>query len=276
MTRIIDFSGRDVVRTVTVGELLARRNQPIPIAQVTASSAEEAAAAELAGIEMAVCLASAVKEVREGSQKLFVTAAIDFSGAITEDQLLGSAYKALHAGADAVITARRPGAVRRLADEDIPVMGHLGFVPKNSTWYGGVRAVGRTAKEAIALWDKFRYLEDAGAFGVECELIPADVMHEINKRTELVTVSLGSGPDADIMFLFAADICGESHRLPRHARKYGKIGELRQQLEDERVRAMKAYRTDVATKCFPGKDESVSIESSELVRFCDALAKQEQ
>ena len=55
-------------------------------------------------------------------------------------------------------------------------MGHLGFVPKKSTLYGGVRAVGKTAPEALALWQKFQALEEAGAFAVECELIPADVM----------------------------------------------------------------------------------------------------
>ena len=104
---------------------------------------------------MAVCLSDFVPAVRQGSTSLFVTAAIDFSGAVTDDDLLGEAYKALTAGADAVITARRLQAVRRIADEDIPVMGHLGFVPKKSTLYGGVRAVGKTAAEACRLWEQF-------------------------------------------------------------------------------------------------------------------------
>jgi ketopantoate hydroxymethyltransferase len=65
--------------------------------------------------------------------------------------------------------------------------------------------------------EKFGQLEDAGAFAVECELIPATVMAEINRRIAVTTISLGSGPDADVMFLFSSDICGESAHTPRHA-----------------------------------------------------------
>ena len=61
---------------------------------------------------------------------------------------------------------------------------------RKSTWVGAVRTVGKTSAEALALWDQFQRLEDAGALGVECELIPEAVM----------------------------SICGEVTRLPRHAR----------------------------------------------------------
>jgi hypothetical protein len=71
----------------------------------------------------------------------------------------------------------------------------------------GVRAVGKTADEALSLWQKFQTLEEMGAFAVERELIPAKVMSEINKRTGMATISLGSGPDADVMCLFTSDIC---------------------------------------------------------------------
>ena len=146
-------------------------------------------------------------------------------------------------------------------------MGHLGFIPNKATWYGGIRAIGKTADEAIMLWDRFRRLEDAGAFGVECELIPAEVMKEIHQRTGLVTVSLGSGPDADIMFLFSSDICGESERLPRHARAYGDLASLRQRIVDERKKALAAYRADVAAKSFPDSTEAASIDTDELAKL---------
>ena len=142
-------------------------------------------------------------------------------GPETLDELLATAFEALGAGADAVITARRLDAVRLLAAECVPVMGHLGFVPKKSTQYGGVRAVGNTAAEALDLWRQFRELEEAGAFAVECELIPAAVLAEITPRTSMATISLGSGPEADVMFLFQSDVVGSSERIPRHARAYG-------------------------------------------------------
>jgi len=271
MPRILDYNGQDVTRTVTVASIVDGKGEDSPLSQVTAATAEEAAAADAAGIEMVVCLSDSVPLVREGSSRLFVTAAIDFSGAVSDDDLLGTAYTALMNGADAVITARRLEAVRRIADEDIPVMGHLGFVPKKSTLYGGVRAVGKTADEATELWDQFRRLEDAGAFAVECELIPERVMRQINERTGLATVSLGSGRYADVIFLFMSDICGESPRQPRHARAYGDLAALHAKVQASRIDALSAYRADVLAGQYPADAETAAIDDSELTEFIDRL-----
>ncbi|MEN9646147.1 MAG: hypothetical protein RL238_2816 [Actinomycetota bacterium] len=271
MTRILDFNGRDADRTVTVAAIAALKGSGRQFVQVTAGTEEEAAAAEAAGIDMVVCLAQSVPEVRRGSSRLFVTAAIDFGGEVTLDDLLATAFRSLSAGADAVITARRLDAVRLLAAEGVPVMGHLGFVPKRSNQLGGVRMVGRTATEATALWRQFQELEDAGAFAVECELIPAPVLAEITPRTSLATISLGSGRDADVMFLFQNDIVGESPRVPRHARSYGDVASLQQRIRDERVRALAAFKADVASGGFPAAGEVGGIDPAELAGFVAAL-----
>ncbi|HSM02004.1 MAG TPA: 3-methyl-2-oxobutanoate hydroxymethyltransferase [Acidimicrobiia bacterium] len=270
MPRILDHTGREADRTVTVESIRALRGTGDRYTQVTAGTEEEAAAAEAAGIEMVVCLSQAVPAVRRGSSRLFVTAAIDFDGAVSLDDLLATALDALTAGADAVITARRLATVSLLADEEIPVMGHLGFVPKQSTLHGGVRAVGKTAAEAATLWSKFQRLQDAGAFTVECELIPANVMGEIHRRTEMVTISLGSGPEADVMFLFQSDICGEG-RVPRHARAYADLPAMYARIHDERVRALRAYRTDVLSGSFPNESEVVMADDSELAGFLEMI-----
>jgi 3-methyl-2-oxobutanoate hydroxymethyltransferase len=175
-------------------------------------------------------------------------------------------------GADAVIAARRLDAVRLLAAEDIPVMGHLGFVPKKSTLYGGVRAVGRTAAEATALWQQFQQLEDAGAFAVECELIPAEVMAEIHRRTGMATISLGSGPAADVMFLFSSDVCGESPRLPRHARacRPRVAAPADRRRTDPRVTEFPRRRR---VGGFPSDAEVARIDAAELEGFRQGLDK---
>ena len=271
MPRILDYTGREAVRTVTVADIVALKAEGRQLAQVTASTAAEAAAAEAAGIEMVVCLSDFVPAVRAGSGQVFVTAAIDFSGAVTEDHLLRDALTALRAGADAVITARGLDSVRRLTHEDIPTMGHLGFVPKKSTLYGGVRAVGKTAPEALDLWRAFQALEGAGAFAVECELIPAEVMRENHRRTGLATISLGSGPHADVQFVFTSDLCGESGRKPRHARAYADLASLQRQIEAERVRALTEFRADVAAGQFPSDAEVSVVDADELAGFVAAL-----
>ena len=149
MPRIFDFAGREVERRQTVAGLRALKGTGQRATQTTAETAEEAAAAEEAGVEMVVCRGANVRQVRAGSQRLFVTAALGFTQAVTADDMLRAAFAAIDAGADAVITARGHEMVRALTAESIPVVGHLGFVPRKSTWVGGVRAVGKTAAEAI-------------------------------------------------------------------------------------------------------------------------------
>ncbi|WP_137935042.1 3-methyl-2-oxobutanoate hydroxymethyltransferase [Mesorhizobium comanense] len=272
MPRIFDFGGREVDRTVTVAGLRALKGSGRHVAQVTAETADEAAAAEAAGIEMVVCRAVNVARVREGSRRVFVTAALGFADAVTSDEVLRTAFSAITTGADAVITGRGHDTVRMLANEQIPVMGHLGFVPRKSTWVGAIRAVGKTSAEALELFDRFRRLEDAGAFAVECEIVPADVMEEINRRTGLVTVSLGSGPSADVIFLFTSDITGESARLPRHARAWGDLAALHKAVRDARVEALSGFRQEVAGGSYPAQAEVAGIADAELEEFRKRLA----
>jgi 3-methyl-2-oxobutanoate hydroxymethyltransferase len=264
MTRIFDWAARPAERLVTVAALRAAKGQSAHYAQVTADTEAEAAAAEAAGIEMVICRAVNVGAVRRASGRLFVTAALGFADAVTDDEILRTAFRALTDGADAVITARRLSVVSLLAAEDIPVMGHLGFVPRKSTWVGSVRAYGKTADEAVELYNRFRRLEEAGAFAVEAELVPAPLMAELSRRTGLVTVSLGSGPGAEVMFLFASDICGTAERQPRHARRYGDLARLYRQIETERVTALSSFRADVRSGGFPGVGETAGLPAGVL------------
>ncbi len=262
--RIFSFGAQPVTRAATVASLRAARGRHGAYAQVTAETADEAAAAEAAGIEMVTCRASNVAEVRRGSQSVFITAALGFAEAITDEEILRTAFKAVTSGADAVLTGRRLEVVEMLASEDIPVVGHLGFVPRKSTWVGKVRGVGREPDEAEALFHRFRRLEEAGAFAVEAELVSAPLLEEIGKRTELVLISLGSGPSAEVQFLFSSDICGEADRVPRHARQYADLAALRRQMQEMRVAALKSFRADVAEQSFPAIAESIYPDENAL------------
>jgi 3-methyl-2-oxobutanoate hydroxymethyltransferase len=261
---LFDWSAKPCERLVTVASLRAGKGTPARHAQVTADTEEEAAAAEAAGIEMVVARAASVAAVRRGGPTLFVTAALGFAAEVAADDVLRAAIDALVAGADAVLCTRRFSVVELLAAEDVPVIGHLGFVPRKSTWVGRTRAVGREAGEARALLDKVRRLEEAGAFAVEMELVPAPLCAAITGRTGLVTVSLGSGAGGDVQFLFTTDICGESARLPRHARAWADVGGLRRRIDEERRRALAAFRAEVGAGTFPSAGETVDLDRSVL------------
>jgi 3-methyl-2-oxobutanoate hydroxymethyltransferase len=96
-------------------------------------------------------------------------------------------------------------------------------------------------------------------------------MAEINQRVGMATISLGSGPSANVMFLFSSDICGESPRKPRHARAYADLAALHEQIDAERIRALTAFRADVASGAFPSESEVGQIDPDELKRFVESI-----
>jgi 3-methyl-2-oxobutanoate hydroxymethyltransferase len=256
-------------RNLTAADIRACKGNK-KLTQTTANTAEEALAAADSEIDMLICGASNVSLVRQGAPYNFLTAALTIPDYPTDDDILRGALKALQNGADSVMTARRLAVVEMLAREDIPVMGHLGLVPRKSTWRGGLRAVGRTASEALELMQDFRDLENAGAFSVEAEVIPADVLAVISPQTSLITVSLGSGPGGDVMYLFQNDICGENP-LPRHARAFGDLAAIAAQMATERRAALSAFRVACMEESFPGQAENAKIPEKELDLFLAGL-----
>ncbi|MEM0946197.1 MAG: 3-methyl-2-oxobutanoate hydroxymethyltransferase [Pseudomonadota bacterium] len=274
MKRIYDWDARFQHRNLTAADLRAMKGKK-KLVQTTANTAEEAAAARDAGIDLIMGNAQNTAAVREGAPDLFFTAALGLPDYPTETAVLEAAFAAMKAGADSVYTARGPHIVELLAREDIPVMCHLGLVPRKSTWKGGLRAIGKTAVEAKALWADFRRMEDAGAFSVEAEVICANVMAEITKRTRLITSSLGSGDGADIIYMFQNDICGEHQSIPRHARAFGDLYALEKQKQAERRAALHAYAGAARSGSYPGPAEQARSEADEMSMFLDLLKQDE-
>ncbi len=96
-------------------------------------------------------------------------------------------------------------------------------------------------------------------------------MGEISKRTDIVTVSLGSGKNADVMYLFMEDICGDTENPPRHSKAYGNLLKLRNEIKLERVKALKAFKKDSMNGKFPGKKQSSNLEEKLFKKFLEQL-----
>ena len=147
MKKIYTWAAQPANRTLTVDDLKKAKGKK-KFTQVTANTIDEAEAAEKAGFDMIICNAFNVKQVREGSKNLFLTAALVLNKFVTSEDIMRGAFEALENGADAVMTPRSMKIIEMLANEDVPVMGHLGLVPRKSTWVGGLRAVGKNSEEA--------------------------------------------------------------------------------------------------------------------------------
>lgn len=189
-------------------------------------------------------------------------------------EALRDAMAAMQAGAQSIYCGMSPAIVEVLAREGVPVICHVGLVPPKATWTGGFKAVGKSVDQAMRLWQEIRDFENAGAYAVEMEVIPARLAAELSKRTSMLTISLGSGGDCDAQYLFSADLLGENRgHVPRHAKAYRNFAAERDRLQVERVAAYREYIEDVTTGAFPATSHLVEIDEAVLKGILDQPAK---
>jgi 3-methyl-2-oxobutanoate hydroxymethyltransferase len=191
-----------------------------------------------------------------------------------QDDYLRWAYKMMEAGADAVYCAASFATVKRMADDYIPVIGHVGLVPHYCTWTGGFKGVGKTAASAMQVYERVRKYEEVGAFGVEIEVVPPEVTTEIAKHTKLFLVSMGGGAGGDCQYLFASDVLGyNSGHVPRHAKQYADLAKEYAKIQDIRVNAFKEFVKDVQTGAYPSAPYIVNAPREEMQAFVKAMKK---
>ena len=237
---------------------------------------DEAAAAEQAGIDIVSVPPDLVTHAhyREVAPSLFSMTGVDHRSAGTRDDYLRFAGQMLNAGADAIYCSGGLGTVRFLADEHIPVVGHVGLVPSRATWTGGFKAVGKTAETALALYNECQAYENAGAFAVEIEVVPVEVATMISARLKLLMWSMGAGPGCDVQYLFAEDILGENRgHMPRHSKVYRNFAAEYDRLQAERIAAFGEFIADVASGAYPQDQHVVTMDPAELARFRSLMAQ---
>ncbi|MFT4743918.1 MAG: 3-methyl-2-oxobutanoate hydroxymethyltransferase [Yoonia sp.] len=260
-------------RNLTLADILANKASGTKMTQVTAQNAEEAGIIADQNIDMIITGSDWLVDVRKGAPTTFITAALFAGRFITNDEILAGGINAAMAGADSVLTPRSMDVVELLAKQGLCVQGHVGMVPSLSIRYGGMRTIGKTAAEALAVLDDMRRLEDAGAYGCEVECVAHDALAEICKHTSLVASSIGAGAAGDVMFLFFGDICGETENPPRHAKSWGDGASIRKQLDTERRRAVKGFKDAVVSGAYPDAAHSVGMLPNEKDILLEALDK---
>jgi 3-methyl-2-oxobutanoate hydroxymethyltransferase len=235
------------------------------LTHVHVKSPEEAAAAEAAGIDLLSCsFDSPESQARlpalvAAAPTSFISGATPHGMASTEEAIRVG-FRALALGASSVYCSASPLLIEAMAREGIPVVGHLGMVPRHATWTN-VRAIGKTAPEALRLYQQVKRLENAGAYAAEIELVPHKLASYLCQKTSLLLMSLGSGSGCDTQFLFSDDILGDyEERIPRHAKAYRNFLKEFRRLQEERIEAFKEYAGDVTSGRFPESGHLVSID----------------
>lgn len=239
------------------------------LTHVHVKSPEEAAAAEAAGIDLMSCSFDSpesqarLPKLVAAAPKSFLSGATPH-GLASQEEAIRIGFKALEVGASSVYCSASPFIIEAMAREGIPVVGHLGMVPRHATWTN-VRAIGKTALEAKRLFEQMKDLENAGAYAAELELVPHQLASYLCKKTSMLLMSLGSGSGCDTQFLFSDDILGDyDERIPRHAKAYRNFVREYRRLQEDRVQAFKEYADDVKGGRFPAAGNVISMDEAEF------------
>ncbi len=239
------------------------------LTHIHVKSPDEATAAEAVGIDLLSCsFDSPESQARlpalvAAAPTSFISGATPHGMASTEEAIrIG--FRALELGASSVYCSASPRIIEAMTREGLPVVGHLGLVPRHATWTN-YRAIGKTVAEAKELYAQMKRLESAGAYAAELEVVPHNLASFLSSKTSMLLMSLGSGKGCDTQFLFSDDILGDyEERLPRHAKAYRDFLSEYRRLQAERVAAFQEYVADVQEGRFPADEHLVSMEESLL------------
>jgi 3-methyl-2-oxobutanoate hydroxymethyltransferase len=194
------------------------------------------------------------RAVSRGARRALVVADMPFlSFQVTVPEAVRNAGRLLQEGGAAAVKIEggRPmlDVVRRLVEIGIPVMGHLGLVPQSVHKLGGYRQQARCAADAERLFADAHALEDAGAFSIVLESIPAEVAQRVTEALTIPTIGIGAGPHCDGQVLVSYDALGLFEGpVPPFVKQYAQIGEMM-------VKAAAEYASDVREGRYPPKEQ---------------------
>ncbi len=201
------------------------------------------------------------RAVVRGSQHALVIGDMPFLTYTTVDQAVHSAGRLMQEAGVQAVKLEGGGPVvtitRRLVELGIPVVAHVGFTPQSVNQMG-IRVQGRRADDARQLIEDAQALEQAGAFALVLELVPAPLAREISARLRIPTIGIGAGPDCDGQVQVWHDLVGlYTDFVPRHTRRYATLA-------DTLKEALQRYVADVREGAFPTMDHATTMDEQEL------------
>src|SRR3982751_5124730 len=209
-------------------------------------------------------ICSALIAVKRATERAMVIADLPYGTYhVNADETVRNALRLMkYGGAEAVKIEggrHRVDLVKRLVDEEIPVVAHIGLTPQSVYKLGGYRVQGRTAEQAKRLIEDAKLLEEAGAFAIVLELVPREVAEIITGELTISTIGIGAGAGCDIQVLVIHDLMGMTFgRQPRFVRQYAN---LRQTMTE----AIQNWSKDVKSGAYPSDSESYGLTDEAMV-----------
>jgi 3-methyl-2-oxobutanoate hydroxymethyltransferase len=203
------------------------------------------------------------KAVTRGAKYALIIGDMPFMSYNTSerDAILNAGRFMKEGGADAVKLeggASVKETVRAIVRAGIPVMGHIGLTPQTISMLGGFKVQGKDAQGAQKIIDDALSLEDAGAFSVLLEAVPAPIAKRVTERLNVPTIGIGAGVHCDGQVLVVHDVLGLFDRFtPKFAKRYVNLSELM-------LKAFDSYREEVTKGTFPTDQHSFHIDEKEL------------
>ena len=199
-----------------------------------------------------------LKAVRRGVQRALLVADMPYGSFHTgADEAVRNALRLVkEGGAEAIKLEggrKRVELVKRLVDEEISVMGHIGLTPQSINQLGAYRVQGKTALSARELVDDAKALEDAGVFAIVLEVVPREIAKMITESVSVPTIGIGAGVHCDIQVLVLHDMLGLS--FGKQARFVRPYANLREAITE----AVTKYADDVRNGTYPSQAESYSL-----------------
>ena len=151
--------------------------------------------------------------------------------------------------------------VKRIVECGVPVMGHIGLTPQSINQFGGFKIQGKTPEAAMKLLKDARALDEAGAFAIVLETVPAPLASLITSEVSIPTIGIGAGAGCDGQVQVINDILGSfTDFVPKHAKQYAKLADIIR-------KAVTEYDNEVKTGSFPTDKQSFSMDESILAQI---------
>ncbi len=155
--------------------------------------------------------------------------------------------------------------IRAIVNASIPVMGHIGLTPQSVNAFGGFKVQGKTLATAKKLIEDARAVEEAGAFAVVLECVPAKLAELVSKSISIPTIGIGAGAGCDGQVLVYQDMLGMYDRMaPKFVKTFGDIGSAM-------TKAFSAYDEEVKNSTFPSQEHCFMIDNEILKEIEEML-----